>query len=99
MLGKKETSSHAAGSGLSLQSSLGEKFSQWRECIDCGDEFPEERWALGYRCCLFCGEDRARAERASWCVVQEYGKGNYQFVTPNAAFQTLKQTNQKQQRG
>ncbi|NCX56256.1 MAG: hypothetical protein EBW87_03555 [Burkholderiaceae bacterium] len=70
----------------------------WAECVDCGDEYPIERWQLGYRCCLFCGEDRARAERASWCVVQEYGKGNYQFVTPTAAFTTLKQTNQKQQR-
>lgn len=91
----KQISSPAASTGVSLR----EQFGQWRECIDCGDEFPEERWALGYRCCLFCGEDRARAERASWCVVQEYGKGNYQLVTANSALQTLKQTNQKQQRG
>ena len=69
--------------------------SQWQECTDCGDEFPVERWALGYRCCLFCGEDRARAERASWCVVQEYTKGNYQFVTQASAHRTLLDTNQK----
>jgi hypothetical protein len=67
----------------------------WRTCSDCGDEFPTDRWALGYRVCLFCGEDRARSERASWCVVQEYGKGNYQFVTSASAATTLKQTNQK----
>jgi hypothetical protein len=73
--------------------------SQWKECVDCGDEFPEERWQLGYRCCLFCGEDRAKAERASWCVVMEYGKGNYQFVTTASARATLINTNQKQQRG
>ena len=77
---------------------LGTGTNDWRECIDCGDEFPVDRWALGYRVCLFCGEDRARAERASWCVVMEYGKGNYQYVTQTAARETLKQTNQKQQR-
>lgn len=70
-------------------------FSDWRECADCGDEFPLERWQLGYRHCLFCGEDRAKTERASWCIVQEYGKGGYMYVTPEAAPTTLKQTNQK----
>lgn len=69
--------------------------SQWKECQVCGDEFPEARWQLGYKCCLFCGEDQARAERKSWTVVQEYGKGGYMFVTPAAANTTLKQTNQK----
>lgn len=71
----------------------------WRTCADCGDDFPAERYMLGYRVCLLCGEDRARAERASWCVVQEYGKGNYQYVTPTSAATTLKQTNQKHLRG
>jgi hypothetical protein len=72
---------------------------EWMECIDCGDDVHVERWALGYRWCKFCGEDRARAERQSWCVVQEYGKGNYQYVTPTSAYITLKQTNQKELRG
>ena len=67
----------------------------WKTCVDCGDDVHAERWALGFKYCLFCGEDRARAERASWCVVQEYGKGGYMFVTPEAAPVTLKQTNQK----
>lgn len=74
-------------------------FSGWSTCIDCGDDFPTERAALGYHTCLFCGEDRARTERQSWCVIQEYGKGNYQYVTPTTAFTTLRNTNQKQPRG
>ncbi len=68
---------------------------QWKECNVCGDEFPAERWQLGYRVCLFCGEEAARMERNSWTVVQEYGKGGYMFVTPTAVHTTLKQTNQK----
>ena len=67
----------------------------WKQCVDCGDDVHIERWQLGYRWCKFCGEDRARSDRASWCVVQEYGKGCYQYITPEAAKITLKQTNQK----
>jgi len=70
----------------------------WKECVDCGDEIHIERWQLGYKRCLFCGEDQAIAERASWCVIQEYTKGNYQLVTPTSAFTTLKQTNPKENR-
>lgn len=72
---------------------------EWKECRNCGDDIHIERWNLGYRHCLFCGEEAARAERSSWCVVQEYGKGNYQFVTTASASTTLKQTNQKELRG
>ena len=72
---------------------------EWMECELCGDDVHIERWALGYHYCKFCGEDMARAERASWCIVQEYGKGNYQFVTPESAPSTLRNTNQKQLRG
>lgn len=67
-------------------------------CRTCGDEVPAARWALGKRLCLLCGEEAARQERASWCVVQEYGKGPYQFITAASAATTLKQTNQKQLR-
>ena len=69
--------------------------SGWKECTHCGDDVHIERWSRGYRLCLFCGEEAARAERQSWCVIQEYGKGNYQFVTQTSATTTLKQTNQK----
>lgn len=71
----------------------------WRECTHCGDDVRVERWNLGFRLCLFCGEEAARIERKSWCVIQEYGKGNYQLVTPASAHATLKNTNQKQLRG
>lgn len=67
----------------------------WRTCCACGDEFPTERFNLGYRLCLPCGESSAREARKSWTVVQEYGKGGYMFVTAQAAPTTLKQTNQK----
>ena len=72
---------------------------EWKECVSCGDDVHVERWRLGYRYCLFCGEDAARAERASWCVIQEYGKGNYQFVSAESARAVLVNTNQKQPRG
>ena len=45
--------------------------------------------------CLACGESDARGERASWCVVQQYGKGPYQLVTNTAAKSVLRGTNQK----
>lgn len=69
--------------------------SAYKECVECGDDVPLARWKLGYRVCLFCGEEAARTERRSWTVVQEYTKGCYMFVTPTAASTTLKQTNQK----
>lgn len=71
----------------------------WKECSDCKDEIPTERYQAF---CKFCEQDRERSastERMSWCVVQEYGKGNYQLVTPASARTTLKQTNQKELRG
>lgn len=71
----------------------------WMECEYCGDDVHIERWNLGYHYCKFCGEDMARTERKSWCIIQEYGKGNYQFVTQSAAPATLLNTNQKQLRG
>ena len=72
--------------------------TEWRECTDCGDDVHIERWNLGYRWCKFCGEDRARTERASWCIIQEYTKGNYQLVTPTQAPITMRQTNPKENR-
>lgn len=64
-------------------------------CKQCGDEVHPQRWLAGYKLCLLCGEEHARQERASWCVVQQYGKGGYQFVTAQAARQVLIDTNQK----
>jgi hypothetical protein len=73
--------------------------TDWKMCIDCGDDVPTERYQAF---CIFCEQDRERSAgevRTSWCVVQEYGKGNYQLVTPASARTTLKQTNQKELRG
>lgn len=69
------------------------------DCIECGKPYPLARAQLGYRTCLQCGEHGAEQVRKSWCVIQEYGKGNYQLVTPQTAMQSLKQTNQKHIRG
>lgn len=68
----------------------------WKECIDCGDEFPAERYYLGYHWCLLCGEDRARTERSTWCVSIPYSKGAYQLITDPA---DLLGMNPKQPRG
>ena len=64
-------------------------------CRMCGKPFPLARRELGYKVCLKCGDVSAEQARKSWCVIQEYGKGGYQFVTPETAVQSLKGTNQK----
>ena len=68
-------------------------------CNHCGDAYSAKRANAGYHICLLCGEDAAREERKGWCIAQEYGKGNYQFITTASAPVALKQTNQKQLRG
>ncbi len=73
--------------------------TDWKECLMCGDDVHIERWQLGYHYCKHCGDDIAKAERKGWTIIQEYGKGNYQFVTPQTALHSLKNTNQKQTRG
>jgi ribosomal protein L37AE/L43A len=65
-------------------------------CTECGDDIDPRRVALGYRLCLWCGEEAATTERRGWTVVQEYTKGNYQFITPSSVAVTLKQTNPKE---
>lgn len=71
---------------------------EWMSCTHCGGDVHAQRWALGYRLCLHCGQDAAISDRASWCVVQTYGKGPYMLVTPEAAPQVLLDTNQKNPR-
>ena len=65
-------------------------------CTECGDDIDPRRVAIGYRLCLWCVEEAATTERRGWTVVQEYTKGNYQFITPTAVHTTLKQTNPKE---
>lgn len=50
------------------------------ECPRCGDDVPAARAALGYRLCLWCGEEEAKAERRSWTVVPMH-KSNYVLLT------------------
>ena len=72
--------------------------NDWKECVDCKDDVPIQRYQAF---CVLCEIDRERSAqvvRSSWCVVQEYGKGAYQLVTPESAMTTLKQTNQKELR-
>ena len=77
---------------------MGNVKKQLYACRECGDDIEPKRVQIGYRLCLWCGEDAAQADRKRWTVVQEYTKGNYQFVTNTAAAVTLKQTNPKEQR-
>lgn len=67
-------------------------------CCVCSDDISPQRAHLGYRTCLPCGEQAALDTRQSWTVVQEYTKGNYQFITPTAVGITLRQTNPKENR-
>ena len=49
-------------------------------CVVCGDVVDARRAQLGYKLCLFCGEEAARAERKSWCVAPMH-KSNYMLIT------------------
>jgi hypothetical protein len=62
------------------------------------DAFPFARFKLGYKICLGCGDLRSAEARRHWTVIQQYGKGPYQLVTPAAAPDVLRGTNQKQVR-
>jgi len=72
--------------------------NDWKECVDCKDDMPIQRYQAFCIQCERAREHNAQVVRSSWCVVQEYGKGNYQLVTQQSAMTTLKQTNQKELR-
>lgn len=57
-------------------------------CRTCGDDVSQPRWELGYRLCLFCGEDAARAERAGWCIAPMH-KSNYMLMTSREDLQGI----------
>jgi ribosomal protein L37AE/L43A len=54
--------------------------TDWIECRVCGDDFSYERWSLGYKMCLKCGEASARDERKSWTIAPMH-KSNYMLFT------------------
>lgn len=58
-------------------------------CIDCGDDVPPKRAALGYKVCISCGEIRARKVKHTVCCL---AKSNYYYVSD---LEWLKQTNPK----
>lgn len=69
-------------------------------CIKCNENgVGRKRAALGHLICKPCGEWESINVRKSWTVIQSYGKGCYQFVTPTTAMMDLKNTNQKETRG
>lgn len=69
-------------------------------CIRCNQNgVGRKRAALGHLICKPCGEREAQEQRKLWTVMQSYGKGNYQFVTPTTAIQDLRNMNQKETRG
>jgi len=52
-------------------------------CVRCDGEFSEERYDLGYRICLDCGEEIALEEKENKKkrVGIAYNKGSYQLIT------------------
>ena len=51
-------------------------------CVVCGTHIDHRRAALGYKLCLWCGEDAAKAEskqKASMVQIP-YSKGAYQYI-------------------
>jgi hypothetical protein len=52
-------------------------------CRVCGDDVDERRWFLGFKLCLFCGEEQARQDRMAWCVAPMH-KSNYMLITNKA---------------
>lgn len=60
-----------------------------RDCIICGSPVAHERWALGYKTCLPCGEIAAKEVKR--CVVP-MNKVAYMMVTDP---EILKQLNPK----
>lgn len=69
-------------------------------CLRCHvNGVGRKRASFGHLICKPCGEEQAQQDRLSWTVIQSYGKGNYQFVTPTTAMTDLRNTNQKATRG
>lgn len=50
------------------------------QCVECGDDIDERRAKIGYKVCLFCGEEMAVQARKSWCVAPMH-KSNYMLFT------------------
>jgi hypothetical protein len=49
-------------------------------CRCCGDEYPVGRLDLGYKTCLDCGMDEAKAISEGFTVAIPFNKGAYQYI-------------------
>ncbi len=56
------------------------------ECIVCGEEFSLDRWALGYKTCLPCGEAASKQVKRT---VVPINKSNYMLITDLADLKGL----------
>jgi ribosomal protein L37AE/L43A len=57
-----------------------------RDCIVCGAEVAHERWALGYKTCLPCGEAASKQVKRT---VAPMHKSNYMLITDLADLRGL----------
>jgi hypothetical protein len=64
------------------------------ECPQCDDDIDPRRVALGYGLCMMCGEEAAREERRSWCVLTPHKQGPM-FFTSEFAREAAKGINNK----
>jgi ribosomal protein L37AE/L43A len=56
------------------------------ECIICGEEFSLDRWALGYKTCMPCGEAASKQVKRT---VAPMHKSNYMLITDLADLRGL----------
>jgi len=56
------------------------------QCTKCGDDVRPQRWALGFKLCLSCGETHAQQRRHT---VVPLNKSNYIMVTDLAMLSQL----------
>lgn len=56
------------------------------QCVKCGDDINSRRHDIGYKTCLFCGEEDARLVKHT---IVPMPKSNYIVVTDMALLQGL----------
>jgi hypothetical protein len=57
-----------------------------RECIVCGSPVAHQRWALGYKTCMPCGE---KASKLVTRTIAPMHKSNYMLITDLADLRGL----------
>ncbi len=61
------------------------------ECIECGEEYADKRYELGYQTCLECGDSVAHTEavKKSKRIAPLFNKGAYQYITDDEDLTTI----------